>query len=146
MLGRLCTSSPGDRFPDKAEPQAIDDWVEALRDYLQTHLAAASACILLITERSLARGSGAVAWEIQEGTRLARQGGVRFIPCMLGVSVQTWERHRRSVYGGLQQSEFGPVEGGAPEIEYQGLRVDGKDPMPQLVSELVKALTSLAIK
>jgi hypothetical protein len=98
MVNVFNTSDPQYRFTEwenkwEKLPRAIDDWrvaaeqeKEKLRAYLSTNLAASSAYLLLVTDHAIFGGSDWVPWEIQEGTALALEHHVPFVPVLVGVS------------------------------------------------------------
>jgi len=144
----FCTASPGDRFPDMEDRARIEEdlrrqlraWTDELRAYLRKHVDAASAYLLLITARGMARHSVAVGWEIEEGAKLARERAVPFVPCLLDVGYEALGMRTRSRPSRWQEWEFGPSNEGAPERDFQAIPIDGHDGVQRLVDVLLDSL------
>jgi hypothetical protein len=114
--------------PGKLWRPIVARYEGALRNYLRDHLSVSSAYLLLVTKDTLYHASEWVQWEAKEATELAREHGVPFAPCFVGV------RFGEFANGTALSREVG---------EFQGKRFEVDDPIAfqEGVHELVQDLT-----
>jgi hypothetical protein len=65
---------------------------------------------------------------------------VPFVPCLLGVGFEALEGRAASASSPWTQREVGDLEPGHPERTFQGVRLDEKDGVAQLVEILRRSL------
>jgi antiphage defense system Thoeris ThsB-like protein len=144
----FATSRPADRFQDfedlarPADNWALlhEAWANELRSYLRAQLGSASAYLLLLTRSRYARDSPWVRWEIQEGSRLARERRMPFVPCLLGVGFEALEGRATSASSPWTRREVGDLDPGHPERTFQAVRLDETDGLAQLAEILRRSL------
>jgi hypothetical protein len=144
------TSEPHYRFlGPSAEIAAGDDlrdqvrrYSDALRAYLDEQIADSAAYLLVVTPHTAETSRPWIRWEIQEASKIARQRGLPFAPCLLGVE---WEalRTMASAQGGTawEEAEIGVSVVRADPAEFQGIRVDEPEGLHRLTRDLATALT-----
>ena len=137
------TSAPASRC-ENFNPQPGSNWeaeyheyVEALRAYLRDALEGAAGYLLLLTGRSLARESAWVRFEIRHGTQLAKERGIPFVPCLLGVSYEALLRDPPGATLVWPEFEVGERDDLThPEAEFQAVHLDEPAAIPRLVNAL----------
>jgi hypothetical protein len=141
------TSAPANRFeafdPDLGSgfEVAFRAYADELRTYLYDQLEAAVGYLLLLTQRSLERNSVWVRWEIRHGTQFARERGIPFIPCLLGVGYDALVRDAAGALSEWQQLEVGGGNAGThPEAEFQAVLMDSPDGLVRVTSALEQSV------
>ena len=112
----FCTSKPEYSLPNPEDymiPGA--EWqkeyhiaVKELRGYLRENMITSQAYLLLVTPRSVEYSRPWIRWEMLEAQEMAKERGLRFIPCLLGVSASAL----RSMVTAPVSSEFAEMLAG----------------------------------
>jgi hypothetical protein len=143
------TSEPQYHFPDLSTMlQHGDDWAavgrghaEALRAYLDEQITEAAAYLLLVTPQTAKTSRPWIRWEIDNAGGRARERGLPFIPCLLGVRWEDlWAMSSAPAGSPWQEHEVGPSVGRVSPAEFQGVRLDEPEGIDRVVEGLRASL------
>jgi antiphage defense system Thoeris ThsB-like protein len=143
----FATSTPAHRFEDfnptggALWQPLYEAWVEDLRAFLTEALDGAGAYLLLLTRSSMTRHSAWVRWEIRHATQRAKERGIAFIPCLLGVGYDALQSDAAGRSSEWQRLEVGKDDDGPhPEAEFQAIDLKAADGLTRLVEALEHSL------
>jgi hypothetical protein len=139
------TSEPENRFPEEIVSLG-DDWEKVgvqhardLREYLLRAIADATVYLLLLTQNNMHQSGPWIRLEISEATKLAREQGFAFIPCLRGVGYEALREIQRAQPG----KKWEEIQVGAPPAdelnidEWQAGLIEGPAEIRKLAEAII---------